>query len=457
MDVMSLVCSGEFSSALKVIANQKETIEKIKEQFDFLAKLAKQKSSTIEPTFIKISTYNAEMGDWIIQQLLQREGGASNASLAGKLTICDKVMIPKRLKLILDMILRKIKEAKQVTPAHSQNQCNKIQSFLPFASIYTRTLRLAASSLTSSHDRIDMDVSKDTLLDIVSLLSDQGPSAECASVLREFVVLLIVPPVPFHNAKVDQFEFASQTLLGPPPQGSSDEMAVQMQQVAGILSGQSHELAMMIFSQKKGMLETLTRQLTGSASEAAKGSAKSIAQFWLDACQDRKVCARLQAEDLPIALYNLMKEKDAKEAKRIVKDFEEDLFQLVVQIILKVSAGHEESEKKLSVAVIEDIQHLAEIRDKTFINKVLLPLIKNEVTLPVSLHEIAKPIAEAEPSESWQPNFDALSKISADSTAKQVDYTAGFLPSSLLDPELKATVLKGFKEVIGKHSKNQLQ
>ena len=90
---------------------------------------------------------------------------------------------------------------------------------------------------------------------------------------------------------------------------------MQMQQVAGILSGQSHELAMMIFSQKKGMLETLTRQLTGSASEAAKGSAKSIAQFWLDACQDRKVCARLQAEDLPIALYNLMKEKDAKEAQ----------------------------------------------------------------------------------------------------------------------------------------------
>ena len=126
MDVMSLVCSGEFSSALKVIANQRETIDKIKEQFDFLAKLSKQKSSTIEPTFIKISTYNAEMGDWIIQQLLQRDGEASNASLAGKLTICDKAMIPKRLKLILSMILQKVKEAKAVGPAYSHNQANKI-------------------------------------------------------------------------------------------------------------------------------------------------------------------------------------------------------------------------------------------------------------------------------------------------------------------------------------------
>ena len=52
---------------------------------------------------------------------------------------------------------------------------------------------------------------------------------------------------------------------------------------------------------------------------------KQIAQFWLDAAQDRKVCARLQAEDLPIMLYRLIKEKDAKESKRIIKDLDTDL------------------------------------------------------------------------------------------------------------------------------------
>ena len=67
------------------------------------------------------------------------------------------------------------------------------------------------------------------------------------------------------------------------------------------------------------------------------------------------MCARLQAEGLPISLYNLMKEKNVKESKRIIKDFEENLLQLLIQIILKVSAGHEESEAKLSLAVIEDI------------------------------------------------------------------------------------------------------
>lgn len=36
-EVMAQICSGEFSSVLQVIANQEETINKIKEHFDMLA------------------------------------------------------------------------------------------------------------------------------------------------------------------------------------------------------------------------------------------------------------------------------------------------------------------------------------------------------------------------------------------------------------------------------------
>jgi hypothetical protein len=55
-----------------------------------------------------------------------------------------------------------------------------------------------------------------------------------------------------------------------------------------------------------------------------------------------------------------------------------------------VSAGHAESEQKLSMELIEDTGKLAEVRDKIFIYKVLLPLIKNEVTIPVTLFDQIK-------------------------------------------------------------------
>ena len=148
-------------------------------------------------------------------------------------------------------------------------------------------------------------------------------------------------------------------------------------------------MAINIYESKKDLLDKLQSELSGDTI-LQEIQCKQIAQFWLDAAQDRKVCARLQAEGLPIMLYRLIKEKDAKESKRIIKDLNTDLLQLVMQIILKVSAGHTESESKLSMELIEDTSLLAEVRDKTFIYKVLLPLIKNEVTIPVTLFDQIK-------------------------------------------------------------------
>jgi len=36
LEIMSIICSGDFSSVMQVIANQEETIEKIKTEFDLL-------------------------------------------------------------------------------------------------------------------------------------------------------------------------------------------------------------------------------------------------------------------------------------------------------------------------------------------------------------------------------------------------------------------------------------
>ena len=77
-----------------------------------MANLAtKNANISIEPIFIKISTYNREMGDWIIKQLIAKEGTPTNASLTGKLIISDNTMIPQRLNLLLQSIIKRITEA----------------------------------------------------------------------------------------------------------------------------------------------------------------------------------------------------------------------------------------------------------------------------------------------------------------------------------------------------------
>jgi hypothetical protein len=51
---------------------------------------------------------------------------------------------------------------------------------------------------------------------------------------------------------------------------------------------------------------------------------------------------------------------------------------LLVELILKTSAGHKQLEEELTLTVIKDLETLRTKRDMFFFNKVLLPLIRNE-------------------------------------------------------------------------------
>lgn len=97
LEVLSKICSGNFSSVLRVISNQKQTIDKIKSQFDLLASLVSIKSSLIEPTFIAIARHNKEMGDWMICKFLSSPNFEKHAPLTGNLVMCDRAEVPTRL------------------------------------------------------------------------------------------------------------------------------------------------------------------------------------------------------------------------------------------------------------------------------------------------------------------------------------------------------------------------
>jgi len=137
-----------------------------------LASLATNNANiSIEPIFIKIATHNREMGDWIIRQLIAKEGSAANASLTGKLIICDKSMIAARLALLLESILMKIGEAASM-PHRSTSQITFLASFCQFVSIYTRSLRYASVALPTTQ-AIDLATSSETLLKIITLLFEK--------------------------------------------------------------------------------------------------------------------------------------------------------------------------------------------------------------------------------------------------------------------------------------------
>jgi len=81
----------------------------------------------------------------------------------------------------------------------------------------------------------------------------------------------------------------------------------------------------------------------------------------------------------------MIRVEDSFEEKRlIIKEGSVEYKKIIVQLILKLTSGHNKSETTLANRIIKDINELAEYQDDFFINDVLLPFIKNEHTLPVS-------------------------------------------------------------------------
>lgn len=100
---------------------------------------------------------------------------------------------------------------------------------------------------------------------------------------------------------------------------------------------------------------------------------------------------------------------------RIVKQFKEEYLMLIVELILRISAGNKLIEQSLTNTVIGDLETLKSKRDMFFINKVLLPLIKNEETLPLCL-------IDSNVGQDWNLNIDSLSQ-SGEAKTQKSDYS----------------------------------
>jgi hypothetical protein len=111
---------------------------------------------------------------------------------------------------------------------------------------------------------------------------------------------------------------------------------------------------------------------------------------------------------------------------------------------MRVATGHKELEDELTNVLIKDLDQLQSKRDMYFVNKVLLPMIRTELTVPICIIERNK-------SADWAVNIDSLSTGGQSDKAIKADYNK-FVPSELIDAEIRPNLIKGFKEVVGQVS-----
>ena len=134
--------------------------------------------------------------------------------------LCDRAFVANRLRMMFEKTVKTLVETNQ------SKSLQNLTSFLPFVGVFIKTLHFAAPMLLMDHNEIDLAISPEVVSDIISLMGifanseltlndDQNLDDQQLSRICKFVILLITPPKPFVNSKIDVYSYAREVLCNP--------------------------------------------------------------------------------------------------------------------------------------------------------------------------------------------------------------------------------------------------
>jgi hypothetical protein len=97
---------------------------------------------------------------------------------------------------------------------------------------------------------------------------------------------------------------------------------------------------------------------------------------------------KLAEDKMPLKLYDLLRSEDPAATNKIIRKdsvIHEVELDLLIELIKLLTAGVPKLESELAALLMKDLEHMSNIRDMNFVNKVFLQLLRIESTVPTCL------------------------------------------------------------------------
>ena len=109
LQIISKLCNQQFTKTLEIIANDQNTISKVKSSFDTLSALLVQHEPWLTPIFLAIASHNSQMGDWIISRFLDLNKSREHAKIVTEIILSQDELIASRVLQLHRFILVELK------------------------------------------------------------------------------------------------------------------------------------------------------------------------------------------------------------------------------------------------------------------------------------------------------------------------------------------------------------
>ncbi len=399
-----------FRGCLKDFANTPAITNQLKVNFHTLASLMTPEKPTIEPFLIALCTHNADLGKWILQELIRSRESKGSALFMVQICLSNLEKVGESQALVLSFILKELEQLEQ----KRVEKPDAPKSLSQFVLHYVSLLYLVSPLIK---DPIILSVGEEELIMVLRQVLMFWDVPETKEAFTKLFLVLIKPPTRIVS-KIDPLAFCAKHLMVPKDQHSLF--------LASYLALYSKEIG-------QKLMELVPTELALHNEQAAYDQLALLLNLTLD--PGLKVA--LAEKKLALSIYEKLKNPQDKQT--YMQPLSQNMMALVDELIKRGITGYPDNEKKLAEAMIQDLNYIKNIEEKDAISKLILNLMRAEKTVPVCLYNF-----DAE-CEQWK-------SLTSEDTLRKGKKRTFFLDTSLLQQKQKDVLLGALRDRIGVES-----
>jgi len=394
-----------FRGCLKDFANTPAITNQLKVNFHTLASLMTPEKPTIEPFLIALCTHNADLGKWILQELIRSRESKGTALFMVQICLSNLEKVGDSQALVLSFILKEMEQLEN----KGVEKADAPKSLSQFVLNYVSLLHLVSPLLKGP---IVLSPTEDELSLILRQIMQYWDLPEVKEAFIKLLLVLIRPPKNIIS-KVDAASYVTKNLLIP-----KDFRALYLASVISMLTPEIAKKVLDLVSTDISIQNEQTDQLAVLLNLMLTNEAKPI----------------IAEKNLALNVYEKIKAPTNKQT--YMQPLSANMISLAEELIKRGVLGFPESEKKLAEAMINDLSAIKNVEEKDGISRLILNLMRAEQTVPVCLYN-------------FDPECEQWKSLTPEDTLRKGKKRTFFLDTDLLQQKQKDVLVNTLKDRIG--------
>ena len=382
--IISKIITNEFIDTSKFIAQDEETISNIKKIYETFAKDISKHGEILSGILINVSKYNYNLGEWLLERLLNTSNSEIHAKLAVEITQNNPEYVNNRLNKFIKFIFTSLNKLSNDSTTHVMNsnqQSSDVQILNIGKLIRYFTLALSGLLISPYKTKITLHFQENELNNIINNIYRYS---KIRDVILPFITLLLLPN---DNLIITgKQDLQPKQILQRLSTLYDDTFAFEYLEIISLLVCNDNNFAEMFIQEQQVekycemFIDTVNRKLRGK-------NMLYLMEMLKNMSFNMKFVEKVHEMAYAFKIFNVIKNK-SKDSCSILVNNNSTFLANVVIFMNNCLVNYPDQYKQLAVELDEDLKNCRSKTDRTYSKNVFLPLLQMEKSVKVCVHPV---------------------------------------------------------------------